>query len=134
MEAAGLPDERFWLQRLRDCRALGLHIAIDDFGTGYSSFSRLVGLEAALIKIDRSFIATLPASRPAMSLVRGMVAIASATGSEVLAEGVETAEQAGLLLEMGCCLVQGRLFSLPLPPDALVAWLASWPSEPAFGT
>jgi len=131
-EDAGFADERLWVQRLRDCRVLGLGIAIDDFGTGYSSFARLVGLEAALIKIDRSFIAALPGSDPAASLVRGMLAIAGATGSEVLAEGVETPAQASVLKDMGCRLAQGNLISPPLAPDALPSWLDGWARWP-FG-
>ncbi len=132
-ETSGFTDERLWLQRLRDCRELGLGIAIDDFGTGYSSFARLVGLEAALIKIDRSFIASLPQSIPACSLVRGMVAIAQATGSEVLAEGVETDEQARVLVEFGCRLAQGNLIGPPMPPKVLEDWLAGW-TPPEGGT
>ncbi len=133
-EASGLTDERLWAQRLRDCRELGLRIAIDDFGKGYSSFSRLVGLEAALVKIDRSFIASLPGDRASVSLVRGMVAIVGATGSEVLAEGVETPEQADLLVEMGCRLAQGNLVSHPMPAAQLPAWLAAWPQVAAQAT
>ena len=125
-EGSGVPDERLWMQRLRDCRELGLHIAIDDFGTGYSSFSRLIGLEAALIKIDRGFIASLPDSRPAYSLVRGMVSIVQATGSEVLAEGVETPQQAGLLQDIGCSLAQGNLISPPMPAEHVTPWIAAW--------
>ena len=132
-ETSGLPDERLWLQRVRDCRDLGLGIAIDDFGTGYSSFARLVGLEPALIKIDRSFIAPLPESAPSQSLVRGMVAIAQATGGEVLAEGVETEEQAAMLKTLGCTLAQGNLISPPMPAEALVDWLASWSHSGARG-
>lgn len=132
-EASGLPDERLWIQRLRDCRELGLRIAIDDFGIGYSSFARLVGVEAALIKIDRSFVLSLPESAAACSLVRGMVAIVQATGSQVLAEGVETEQQAALLQEMGCSLAQGNLISPPLPAEDVGTWLRVWSRKAALG-
>ncbi len=105
-ESAGLVDERPWLGRLKDCRALGPGIAIDDFGTGYSSSARLVGLEAALIKIGRGFITFLPYGAPACSLLQGRVAIVQPTGSQVLAEVVETEEQARILGGFGCALVQ----------------------------
>ena len=99
---------------------MGCAIAIDDFGTGYSSLSYLVGLPVDELKIDRSFVGQLASSARALSLVRVLLQMALTLGLDVVAEGVESVEQADLLRGMGCAHAQGYLYSRPVAlPDLL---------------
>jgi len=110
------------LERLRDS---GIRIALDDFGTGYSSLSYLHKLPIAVLKVDRSFVNELGRRDSALALARSIVALAGALGMRVVAEGVETPQQASLLAELGCDELQGFLYARPLAPDAFVAFMAS---------
>jgi diguanylate cyclase (GGDEF)-like protein len=103
------------LQRLRDA---GICIAIDDFGTGYSSLSRLSELPIDRLKIDRSFITRLPHDPAGRTLVSTIITLGHAFGMTLVAEGVETAEQLGVLCELGCDRVQGFVVSRPVAGEA----------------
>jgi diguanylate cyclase (GGDEF)-like protein/PAS domain S-box-containing protein len=94
----------------------GLLLAVDDFGTGYSSLSRLKQLRASTLKIDRSFVRDLPGDQEAAEVVRTIVLLAHNLGMEPLAEGIETDEQREFLIECGCALGQGFLFSQAVSP------------------
>lgn len=96
-------------------RRMGVHVAVDDFGTGYSSLQLLQQLEIDTIKIDRSFISPLAEQPEAAILLGTIVGAAHAFGAKVIAEGVETLEQARILHGVGCDLVQGYYFSHPVP-------------------
>ena len=98
---------------------------IDDFGTGYSSLSYLKGLPADDLKIDRSFVKNLGKDIEDTAIVRMIIDLAHTVGMEVVAEGVESAEQARLLRELGCDLAQGFHFSKPLPPQRVPAFLTA---------
>ncbi len=108
---------------LHGLRAKGVRIALDDFGTGYSSLSYLTRLPISNIKIDRSFVAGLPAAGENAAIVRAVVAMADSLGLRVTAEGVETLEQAQLLMALGCDSLQGYYFSRPVVADAVPALL-----------
>ena len=95
---------------LLDLRRLGVTCSIDDFGTGYSGLSHLIGFPIDKIKIDKSFVATIDTDREA-PIVVAVVALAHGLGLEVVAEGVETAEQVERLRELGCDEMQGHFFS-----------------------
>jgi len=98
------------LERLK---ALGVRLVLDDFGTGYSSFQHLKDLPIDLIKIDRSFVATLERGRQDVAIVASVISMAEALGLDVVAEGVEDERQAAVLEHLGCPLAQGFLFGAP---------------------
>ena len=106
-------DEALPLVRatLESLRALGVSLAIDDFGTGYSSLSRLLSLPVSTVKIDRSFVAELSGSGGAV--IESTLLIARRLGIAVVAEGIETAEQAETLGQLGVDLFQGYYFGRP---------------------
>jgi diguanylate cyclase (GGDEF)-like protein/PAS domain S-box-containing protein len=111
------------IERLRAVRALGIGIAIDDFGTGYSSLGYLTKLPAETLKIDRSFVAAMLDDPGAMTLVSTIISLAHALKLEVVAEGVESEEQAKFLRLLRCDQMQGYLISKPLSFDEMTAWL-----------
>jgi EAL domain-containing protein (putative c-di-GMP-specific phosphodiesterase class I) len=88
---------------------------LDDFGTGYSSLSYLARIPVGGLKVDRSFVSVMGSSDSGLALVRIVVQLADTLGLSVVAEGVETVEQADLLRGMGCAYAQGFLFARPVP-------------------
>jgi diguanylate cyclase (GGDEF)-like protein/PAS domain S-box-containing protein len=117
-ESAAMTDPERVLRMLQELHARGIRIAIDDFGTGHSSLSRLKHLPADVLKIDRSFVMDVPSHPDAATMVRAMIQLAHSLGMIPVAEGIETPEQRDFLLEAGCRVGQGFLFSVPLAaPD-----------------
>jgi diguanylate cyclase (GGDEF)-like protein/PAS domain S-box-containing protein len=110
---------------LEQLRRMGVGVAIDDFGTGYSSLAYLRSLPIQKLKIDRSFIQGIPADPEATALVGEIVRLAHVLSLTVVAEGVETAEQARYLRGAGCEAMQGFLFARPLPGPEAAALLRS---------
>ena len=102
------------VQALTILRSFGVRVALDDFGTGYSSLSRLDRLPVDIVKIDRSFVMTLPPDTSRAPLVAAIIAMAGAMGLKVVAEGVEAAHQARLLESLGCDEGQGYWLGRPL--------------------
>lgn len=113
------------IEKLRALRDLGLNIAIDDFGTGYSSLAYLAKLPVNSLKIDRSFVITMLKDSGAMTLVATIVSLAHSLGLKVVAEGVDSEDQAETLARLGCDEMQGYLLSKPLPLTDLTALLQS---------
>jgi diguanylate cyclase (GGDEF)-like protein/PAS domain S-box-containing protein len=106
---------------VEEFRRRGLRLAIDDFGTGHSSLGRLRQLRPNTLKIDRSFIRDLPHDKEAAVLVEIMITLAKRLGMQCLAEGIETEAQLSFLVEHGCHLGQGFLYSKPLPVSSFTA-------------
>lgn len=100
------------LKTLQELQAAGVRVSLDDFGTGYSSLSRLDRLPVDVLKIDQSFIRPLRAGSDT-AVLAAVVALGTALGLEVVGEGVETAEQAGILYRLGCGQAQGYHFGRP---------------------
>jgi predicted signal transduction protein with EAL and GGDEF domain len=118
-ETALIEDSNVPAASLRELRSIGVKILLDDFGTGYSSLSHLQRFPIDALKIDRSFVRPLGAEGGDGAIVRAIAAMAGALGIEVVAEGVESAEQAADVLALGCGSAQGYFFARPAPPAAI---------------
>jgi EAL domain-containing protein (putative c-di-GMP-specific phosphodiesterase class I) len=103
---------------------LSIRVAMDDFGTGYSSLAYLRKFPIQLLKIDRAFIKDLLRTPEDQAIVKAIIAMAHTLKIEVIAEGVETAEQLDFLRTHGCDKVQGFLFSKPVPAEEFAGLLA----------
>ncbi|MES2950931.1 MAG: EAL domain-containing protein [Pseudomonadota bacterium] len=114
-------------QQLEALRAAGLAISLDDFGTGYSSLTYLQKFDIDFIKIDQSFVRNLKPASTDLALCKAIIALAHDLGMQVVAEGVETAEQRDLLMAAGCDFGQGYWFARPLSVTAFEAFMHSQP-------
>jgi len=121
---------RQYMQKFRD---LGFRIALDDFGTGSSSLAYLLDFPVDIIKIDRCFVSALPHSEKGRAITNSIVSLAKSLGLQVIAEGIEHADELRILMELGCTLIQGFYFSRPLPAAEVRDFLLcnrkrdSWP-------
>ncbi|MEM5492490.1 EAL domain-containing protein [Hoeflea sp. AS16] len=104
-------------------RDAGFKVALDDFGTGFASLTHLITVPVDIIKIDKSFIDRLGPEDVGTGIVEGILHIANHMGIRVIAEGIETVAQADLLVERGCVLGQGYLYSKALPVDEMTVLL-----------
>jgi diguanylate cyclase (GGDEF)-like protein/PAS domain S-box-containing protein len=123
-ESVLLQDSEATLAALHKLRSFGVRISMDDFGTGYSSLSYLRSFPFDKIKIDRSFVQELATRDDSMAIVRAVTGLGKSLGISIVAEGVETTEQLGLLRTEGCTEVQGFLFSRPRPAQDVEAMLS----------
>lgn len=133
LQESGFPARRLFLEitettlvedlasayaNIKAAERLGIQLAIDDFGTGYSSLSYLRRFPVGLLKIDRSFVDGLGVEEEDAIIVETVIRMASSLGLEVVAEGVETEQQAAILRAFGCHYLQGHLYGKPLEPGA----------------
>ncbi|MCL4748176.1 MAG: EAL domain-containing protein [Burkholderiaceae bacterium] len=107
------------LPKLEALIRAGATLAIDDFGTGYSSLAYLTRLPISKLKVDRAFVGELGRCAQGAAVCKAIIALGQGLGVQVLAEGVETAEQARELMALGCTTMQGFLFARPVPAAAL---------------
>ena len=104
-------------------RAMGMRVALDDFGTGFASLTHLLTVPVDMIKIDRTFVQRMVNESRGLVIIQGLVGIAKGLDMSVIAEGIETIDQAGLLLKLGCQIGQGYLFSKAVDYDAVTGLL-----------
>ncbi|MDO8706345.1 MAG: EAL domain-containing protein [Sulfuricaulis sp.] len=116
--------------KLKAIQELGVGIAIDDFGTGYSSFSYLATLPIDALKIDRSFIINIANNSDHRTIVSTIISLAHLMKHKVIAEGIDTQEQADLLHRLGCDVIQGYYFSRPVPANEFEAWQRGFSIKP----
>jgi diguanylate cyclase (GGDEF)-like protein/PAS domain S-box-containing protein len=112
------------IEMLQQLRSLGIELSIDDFGTGYSSLSYLHRFPISTLKIDRSFVSRMAANNENAEIVRTIMMLARSLKMDVVAEGVENAEQLSQLKALDCEYGQGYYFSKPLSADVMARWLS----------
>lgn len=115
------------MELIRRCRHHGIGVALDDFGTGHSGLGHLHRLDFDSIKLDRAFVTPLPADTKAVALVRGIATMLNGLCAEVIAEGVETLEQAQTLNKLGVRFIQGWLVGRPQEPSLILEQLLTPP-------
>lgn len=128
-ESLMLEDLEATIAQLKQLKQMGFQLAIDDFGTGYSSMSYLSMLPVDRLKIDQSFIRASDAGQTEAAIVKTIIALGRNLGLQVIAEGVETADQANRLWADSCQEGQGYFFARPMPDDVFVSWLSKYSSE-----
>lgn len=117
------------IERLAD---MGVKVSIDDFGTGYSSLRHLQGLPVRALKIDTTFVRDAHRRREAAQVAEAVIAIARSFDLEVIAEGVESAEEMSLVRSLGCNVVQGYLVAKPLRPEHVLGFIESYDQTLSF--
>jgi EAL domain-containing protein (putative c-di-GMP-specific phosphodiesterase class I) len=121
-EGVLIDDIEASIKMMKMLAAHGIQFSIDDFGTGYSSLAYISRLPLHEIKIDRSFVKNVPYQAEANSLIQTIILMSKNLGLKVVAEGVETQQQADFLFSCGCDLLQGYLFAKPM---RIEEWIAS---------
>ena len=126
LETAALADIDYTCALMVECRALGVRFALDDFGTGYSTFTYLKRLPIDMLKIDRSFVTNMLSDRHDLAIVEGVIGLSQTFGCTVVAEGVETPEQAQRLIEIGCDVGQGNGIAAAMPAGEVLDWVQGY--------
>ena len=121
-ETVMMDDIDTGLVALEEFTAMGLGIALDDFGTGYSSLSYLSRVPATILKVDRSFVQRVRAGTADRRIVGAVIGLAHSLGLRVVAEGVETEEEADVLNRLGADVLQGYWIARPMPADDAIEW------------
>jgi diguanylate cyclase (GGDEF)-like protein/PAS domain S-box-containing protein len=132
LETSALQDLIQISQVINDCREIGVLFALDDFGTGYSSLTYLKRLPVSVLKIDQSFVREILEDAESLSILEGVLGLATAFRRQVIAEGVESVEHGLLLLQLGCELAQGYGIARPMPAERYPGWLAEWRPDPRW--
>jgi EAL domain-containing protein (putative c-di-GMP-specific phosphodiesterase class I) len=130
-EGSVMDDADTAVRTLHELKAMGIGISIDDFGTGYSSLSYLRRFPIDSLKIDQSFVRDITADPDDAAITSAVIAMGHSLRLNIVAEGVETAEQLAFLRELGCHAAQGYLFGRPVAPDAFERALAQPLQHPA---
>ncbi|MDZ7936954.1 MAG: EAL domain-containing protein [Rhodoferax sp.] len=127
-ESSAIQNLEQTIAQVAQLHAMGIHVALDDFGTGYSSLNMLRTLRLHTVKIDRGLVDPLPAPE-SIAVVQAICQLAQALSLRVVAEGVETIAQAEAARDAGCGVLQGYLYSKPLPPAVAGEWLGRLTSQ-----
>jgi len=126
LETTALADIDYTCALMEECRALGVRFALDDFGTGYSTFTYLKRLPVDMLKIDRSFVTNMLSDRQDLAIVEGVIGLSQTFNCSVVAEGVETHQQALRLIEIGCTVGQGNGIAAAMPASEVPTWVSSY--------
>ena len=121
-ESSAVQNLEQTVSQVAQLQSMGVHVAMDDFGTGFSSLNMLRTLRLHTVKIDRSLITPLP-SADAVAVVHAICQLAQALQLSVVAEGIETEDQAASARDAGCAELQGFLYAMPLSIEDAAAWL-----------
>jgi len=113
-EGSVMDDPEGAIAKIAAIHDMGIHISVDDFGTGYSSLNYLKRFPIDTLKLDRSFMEDILVNRNTQGIVRAIISMARSMGIDVVAEGIETADQALFLMHEGCRLIQGHYFGQPV--------------------
>ncbi len=132
LETSALEDITQVSRVIHSCQQLGVSFALDDFGTGYSSLAYLKRLPAQLLKIDQSFVRDMLDDPDDLTIIKGIIGLATAFRRQVIAEGVETIAHGEMLLAIGCELAQGYGIARPMPAADIPDWVRSWQPDPAW--
>jgi len=124
-------DPASTVERISQLKALGISVAVDDFGTGYSSLAYLRRFPVDILKIDRSFIASMTSSERSSALIHSLVQLGKSLGLDTVAEGIEEPQQLEQLRDEQCDTGQGFLYAKPLSPQELEAFLSTHIVAPA---
>jgi PAS domain S-box-containing protein len=125
---SGLLNNLEWAQKITgELKEMGCGLALDDFGTGYSSLSLLQALPFDVLKVDRSFVISMAHTRESRKIVAAILGLGHSLGMTTIAEGVETEEQADMLLRLGCEMGQGWFFGRPLEADRIAGMVKALP-------
>ncbi|HZV98126.1 MAG TPA: EAL domain-containing protein [Methylophilaceae bacterium] len=122
-ERQALDIDEQGIELLREIHERGILIALDDFGTGYSALSYLKTLPISTVKLDKTFLRDIPQDPESCTIAKALISLVHALKLEVIAEGVESAEQADFLCRNDCNVLQGYFYTRPLPPEPLTRWL-----------
>ena len=130
LEADVMRDLTRVSQLIDACRELGINFSLDDFGNGYSSLTYLKRLPINELKIDQSVMSDMLTDFDDLSIIEGVLALATVFKMEVIAEGMETNQQGEMLLQIGCDKAQGYAIALPMPADDFAKWATNWQPDP----
>ncbi len=132
LETSALEDVDRASHVIEACQEIGVMFALDDFGTGYSSLTYLKRLPVTLLKIDQSFVHDMLDDPDDLTILEGVIGLATAFRRQVIAEGVETVEHGEMLLLLGCELAQGYGIARPMPAAELPGWALAWRPDSAW--
>ena len=132
LESSALEDVAVVSKAISDCRSLGVTFSLDDFGTGYSSLSYLKRLPVDVLKIDQTFVHDMLDDPEDLTILEGVLSLATAFRRRAIAEGVETVEHGVMLLRLGCQEAQGYGIARPMPAGELAKWAANWRTYPQW--
>jgi len=122
-EGVAMRDIELSIRTMEQLQQLGISISIDDFGTGYSSLTYLKRFPISTLKLDRTFVTEITTSRDDQAIANAVIALGKALDLDVLAEGVETAEQLDYLVQNGCAYIQGFYLCTPLAVAEVIPFL-----------
>lgn len=126
LETSALEDLAQVSRVIDECRSRGVRFSLDDFGTGYSSLSYLKRLPVDQIKLDRSFVNDMLVDPDDLTILDGVISLATAFDLQIIAEGVESTEHGSMLLQLGCEFGQGYGIAKPMPGNELQDWVENW--------